>query len=204
LDVRYVRLCPATFKEFRLRPKASKELEMRALVVYESMYGNTHAVAEGIADGLRPKGEVRLVAVGEATDELVSWADLVVVGGPTHVHGMTKPSSRKGAHDAAARPDSAVQLDDAADGPGIREWLAGLGAVSGKAGAAFDTRVSGPAFITGRASSGIANGLSGHGFSLVAKPQSFLVDRHNRLVAGEAERATRWARGLPLPVAATV
>ena len=64
---------------------------MHTLVVYESMFGNTHKIADGIAAGLRPTGEVRVVPVHEATDELVAWADLVVVGGPTHIHGMTRP-----------------------------------------------------------------------------------------------------------------
>jgi len=54
---------------------------MRALVVYESMYGNTHVVASNIADGLRADYEVTLVPVAEATPALVAGADLLVVGG---------------------------------------------------------------------------------------------------------------------------
>jgi menaquinone-dependent protoporphyrinogen IX oxidase len=45
---------------------------MRALVVYESMYGNTHVVASNIADGLRTTHEVTLVPVSEATPEIVA------------------------------------------------------------------------------------------------------------------------------------
>ena len=37
---------------------------MRALIVYESMYGNTHEIADKIAEGLRPHGEVHVVPVG--------------------------------------------------------------------------------------------------------------------------------------------
>ena len=40
---------------------------MRALVVYESMYGNTRVVANRIADGLRATHEVTVVPVGEVT-----------------------------------------------------------------------------------------------------------------------------------------
>jgi flavodoxin len=66
---------------------------MRALVVYESMYGNTHVVASNIADGLRATHEVTLVPVADATADLVAEADLLVVGAPTHVHGLsTAPS----------------------------------------------------------------------------------------------------------------
>ena len=49
---------------------------MRALVVYESMYGNTHVVAGNIADGLRATYEVTLVPVAEVTAELVAGTDL--------------------------------------------------------------------------------------------------------------------------------
>ena len=38
---------------------------MRALVVYESMYGNTRAVAGDIADGLRADYEVTVLPVAE-------------------------------------------------------------------------------------------------------------------------------------------
>ena len=60
---------------------------MRALVVYESMYGNTHVVASNIADGLRATYEVTLVPVAEATAELVAGAGLLVAGAPTHITG---------------------------------------------------------------------------------------------------------------------
>ena len=40
---------------------------MRAVVVYESMYGNIHVVAGNIADGLRAAYEVTLVPVAKAS-----------------------------------------------------------------------------------------------------------------------------------------
>jgi menaquinone-dependent protoporphyrinogen IX oxidase len=169
---------------------------MRTLIAYESMFGHTHAIAEGIAAGLRPHGEVRVVPVAEATEDLVAWADLVVVGGPTHVHGMARETTRKNAAAVAAKPDSTLRLDPDAEGPGVREWLASLNVVRQKRAAAFDTRVDGPALLTGRASGGIANGLQKQGFSLVADPESFLVDRKTELVEGELERATRWGATL--------
>jgi hypothetical protein len=173
---------------------------MNTLVVYESMYGNTHAIATAIAEGIRPSGHVRVIPVGDATAELVASADLVVVGGPTHARGMSTAGSRKSAVTDAAKPDdrSQVTLDPAATGSGVREWLETLGlqAGSGKRAAAFDTRAQGPALLTGRASSGIARGLRDMGFQLVAEPESFLVDMHQRLVAGEEERATKWGASL--------
>ena len=47
---------------------------MRALVVYESMYGNTHVVASNVADGLRYDYEVTLVPVAKASAELAEHA----------------------------------------------------------------------------------------------------------------------------------
>ncbi len=65
---------------------------MRALVVYESMYGNTHTIADSIADGLRATHEVAVVTAAEATGQLVAEADLLIVGGPTHMYGPAAPS----------------------------------------------------------------------------------------------------------------
>ena len=101
---------------------------MRALVVYESMYGNTHVVASNVADGLRATHEVTLVPVAEATADLVAGADLLVVGGPTHMHGLSSPATRRMAAQAAAKPASGLSLDPDACGPGLRDWLKGIGA----------------------------------------------------------------------------
>jgi len=49
-----------------------------------------------------------------------------------------------------------------------------------------------PAMVTGRASKAIATSLERHGLSMVLPAQSFLVDRKNHLVTGEAERAHEW------------
>src|SRR5215469_3050467 len=101
---------------------------MRALVVYESMYGNTHAVAINIAAGLRTTHEVTLVPVARATRELVATADLLVAGGPTHMHGMSSAASRRMAAETAHKEGSGLTMDPAADGPGMRDWLSGLSA----------------------------------------------------------------------------
>jgi menaquinone-dependent protoporphyrinogen IX oxidase len=70
---------------------------MRALIVYESMYGNTHWIAEAIARVLRSAYAVQVVAVGGARYEHVGRYDLIVVGGPTHAHGMSRPDTREAA-----------------------------------------------------------------------------------------------------------
>ena len=176
---------------------------MHTLVVYESMYGNTHTVADAIAQGLQSASDVRVIPVGDATDALVTWADVVIVGGPTHIHGMTRATSRKNAAERAESPDGLLTMDPSADGPGVRDWLESLGKVHDKRAAAFDTRVTGPAFLTGAASGGIAAKLRGRGFKVIAKPESFLVDKSSHLVDGEVERAASWGAGLAAELAPT-
>jgi hypothetical protein len=80
----------------------------------------------------------------------------VVVGGPTHVHGISRASTRKAAaRPQTSRPASPLNLEPDAAGPGLREWFASLGHYPVKA-AAFDTRMNAPAALTGRASKGVA------------------------------------------------
>jgi hypothetical protein len=167
---------------------------MRALVVYESMYGNTHLVADAIASGLFDVGEVTVVPLAQATTGMLQVADIVIVGGPTHVHGMSREVTRKSAVDALQKSPE-LELDRDAPGVGIREWLASLPAFSGRA-AAFDTRIQGPALVTGRAAKGIARELRKHGFTLVAPAESFLVTKQNVLVDGEEARAEAWGARL--------
>lgn len=168
---------------------------MRAVVVYESMYGNTHVVAVAIAQGLALPGGVVVVPVDRAARAMLEGADLVVVGGPTHAHGMSRESTRKAAVEAAHKPGSELHLDPDAAGAGLRDWFDSLGNVH-TAAAAFDTRINGPAAFTGRAAKGIAKMLRGHEFVLAGEPESFLVDKAGHLLAGEEDRARAWGAQL--------
>jgi hypothetical protein len=67
---------------------------VKTVVAYESMYGNTRAVAEAIADGLKPLGKVQVVSVHNGGEAVADDADLLVVGGPTHMHGISTSMSR--------------------------------------------------------------------------------------------------------------
>ena len=53
---------------------------MKAVVLYESVYGNTAEVARAIADGLAPVGEVKLARFGELPQSAAEEADLIVLG----------------------------------------------------------------------------------------------------------------------------
>ena len=176
---------------------------MRAVVVYESMFGNTRQIADAIGTGLVDGNVVSVIPVAEAGLDQIKDADLVVVGGPTHAHGMTRTMTRQGAAKMAEQTDSGVRLEPDALAEGLREWLDGLGKskVYGKA-AAFDTRMPGPAALTGRASKGISRALRHHGYELVAEPESFIVTKENTLEPGEEDRARLWGTRLGESLAA--
>lgn len=168
---------------------------MRALVVYESMYGNTHRIADAIGEGLAEVYQVDVVPVEHAGPRLVEAADLVVVGGPTHAHSLSRAGTRASALTEARKAGSNLTLDPAAEGPGLRDWLDTLPATHARA-AAFDTRIDAPAIVTGRAGKGIARRLRQHGLRLVAQPESFLVTKQNSLEPQEPARAREWGREL--------
>jgi hypothetical protein len=177
---------------------------MHALVVFESIYGNTHILADHIADGVRAAAEVQVVPVAGARRDVLSGVDLLVVGGPTHIHGVTTAKSRQAAIATAAAAGSELTADPDAEGPGLRDWFDALDVPATTRAAAFDTRIDGPALLTGRASRGIARRLSRHGLELVAPPESFLVDRNNELLEGVAESARAWGARLVQSPSATV
>jgi hypothetical protein len=161
---------------------------MGAIVVYESMYGNTREVAEAIASGL---GDARVVPVHEAVSS-VGKADLLVVGGPTHIHGLTSKRSR-----SAAVENARGSLEpDAADEPGLRDWLAGLPRVANAQAAAFDTRAHGSPVLTGAASHGIARRLRRHGYSVLEIESFVVAGTEGPLAEGELQRAGAWGAKL--------
>lgn len=169
---------------------------MRALVIYESMFGNTRTVAEAIGEGLLASYRVDVRPAGTLSGEELHDCDLIVAGGPTHAWGMSRPRTREGAEQQAAAPEAGLQLEPGATGPGLRELFEGVTGLRADA-AAFDTRIDLPAMITGRASKKIAKVLRGSGCTVVAAPESFLVAKESTsLLEGEAARARAWGAAL--------
>ncbi len=165
---------------------------MKALVVYESMYGNTARIAEAIGQGLDEGGiETVIDQVDDVDPTTAAAVDLLVVGGPTHAHGMTRDGTR-----AQALRDGKNTYEDPTRGTGLRAWTEQLPPGGGRLAAAFDTRMHGPKALTGSAAKGIAQRLQQHGFQPAGEPGSFLVTKQSTLEQGEAERARAWGREL--------
>jgi hypothetical protein len=176
---------------------------VRAVVVYESLFGNTHKIASAVSDGLRsadPSAEVTLVDVTHADPTMVASADMLVVGAPTHMHGLSTGWSRRvgvsGEQKKAGAAAATVTVDPAAEGPGVRDFLKTLPKPSaGARAAAFDTRAA--MRLAGGAARPIARHLSHAGYHLAASPAGFIIeDTQGPLRAGEEDRARTWGADL--------
>jgi hypothetical protein len=161
---------------------------MRSLVVYESWFGNTRRIAQEIAAALAHEGQVDLVTVDEHLPSLED-VDLLVVGAPTHIHGLSSKRSREGA---------LTQGADGEPGVGVRGWIDTLpNGACGPRAAAFDTRANKPVLLVGSAARGIARRLRADGYRLAIEPQSFFVKgTPGPLEDGELERASEWGTTL--------
>lgn len=165
----------------------------RALVVYESLFGDARTIARAIADGLSAALPAEVVAAQEAPAELGADVELLVVGGPNHAFGMPRPATRESAV-------AQYGADIADPGSGLREWLTRVRpAGTGLRAAAFDTRGSGHPVLTrmDHAARTEEKLLAALGARVVAPAEHFLVaDTTGPLVEGEEERARRWGRTL--------
>jgi hypothetical protein len=187
---------------------SDKELvPMRVAIVYESLFGNTHEVAAAVAQGVReaePDARVTCLPVEDAGLEEIIGADLLVVGGPTHMLGMSTAMSRSmelraDRTELTEHPDGAapaLSAEPGAEGPGLRTWFQDLPKASpGRQAAAFDTRAN--TALPGGAGHGIAHRLRRHGYELIADPEGFLIlSTEGPLRAGEHDRARDWGAAI--------
>ncbi len=160
---------------------------MKAVVVYESLWGNTAAIARAIAEGIG--SQTRALSTGEAVGEAMAGVDLVVAGAPLigfrlPADGMRRSIERDPKH--AGRPPDLAS-------PSMRAWLAALPKGSGHA-AAFETRLK---WSPGSATGAIAKGLARLGYRRISQDRRFLVTgTYGPLAAGELERAKAWGAEL--------
>ena len=170
----------------------------RALVVYESVFGDAAKIAQAIAGGLSTRLETTVVAVADAATIISPDVRLLVVGGPTHAFGMPKEATREGAikQYGAEIADTSV---------GLHEWLDAVHLPPHLNAAAFDTRMDHPKLITklDHASKTEEKLLRGLGATLAAPAEHFVVvDAKGPLADGEEDRARRWGQALGELVAA--
>ena len=150
---------------------------MRSVVIYASRYGNTKKIAEAIAEELRPYGATQLFVAEVAPTRLPEGTELVVIGGPTETHGMTK---------ALAEVFDRMEPE----------------ALAGVVAATFDTRLRWPRWLAGSAGDGAWNKLQHAGAWMIAPAESFFVKNDAEkgaapeLEPGELERATQWAASI--------
>jgi len=163
--------------------------KIRALVAYESMFGNTERVAQAVAAGLGLEDiETTVVDVSDPSPVDVRDVDLLVVGAPTHAFSLSRPSTRTEALNQGGR-NTAVAT-------GMREWLEALPHDwTPPLAAAFDTRASKVRYLPACASRRAAHLLGQHGCRMVAPPAGFLVqDVQGPLESRQVDRAIAWAR----------
>jgi len=162
---------------------------MNALMVYESMFGNTEKVARAVADGLADGMEVEVHEVSTAPAQITDLFDLIVVGGPTHAFSLSRPSTRADAVEKGATQGSSDV--------GLREWLTQLtGRPHSELMAAFDTRVERVRKLPGSAAHKAARLARHHGFQVAGVESFYVSDTAGPLLPGELERATSWGRRL--------
>ena len=146
---------------------------MKALVVYDSTFGNTEAIAQAMALAL----DCDALQCTKISPAEVTGFDLLIVGAPTNGGHATEPMRA-----------FLKKLDKTM--------------MHGRAVATFDTRdPHGWVSIFGYAAKRMSKRLAGLGARPVAEPEGFYVtSTRGPLKEGEKERAAAWAKGLAVPV----
>ena len=158
---------------------------MNAVVVFESLWGNTAAIARAIAEGLGDGA--RALSTAEADAEAVAGADLIVAGAPLLGFSLPTDDMRKGIASNRTGPTADVSA------PSMRSWLAVLPARE-RGIAGFETRIW---WSPGSAAKTIIELAVEKGCRQVAPPEKFVVTgRYGPLKTGELERARAWGATL--------
>lgn len=162
---------------------------MRALLVYESMFGNTERLAEAVARGLGLRLEVSTANLAHDVAPDPAGFDLLVIGAPTHALSLPVPDTRR---QAAAQVDTEIEADR-----GVREFLATLPGGADRPVATFDSRHRRMRYLPGSAARAAARMLDKAGWRTLVPPQNFYVGgMTGPLLPGELDRAEDWGEQL--------
>ena len=160
---------------------------MKAVVVYESLWGNTAAIARAIAEGL---GEgARALSTAEAVGAALAEAELIVAGAPILGFRLPTEAMRQSVLTSERNAPTPPDLSH----PSMRTWLDALPHGRGRS-AAFETRIW---WSPGGATVPIADKLERAGYPRLTKARRFVVKgKYGPLRDGELERARRWGAEL--------
>ena len=153
---------------------------MKALIIYDSFFGNTEKIAQAIGETLSSSMEVEVCKVSEVKQEQLKEINLLLVGSPTRGF-MPSPAIKKFLR--------SIHSD------GLKNIKA----------AAFDTRISEDDVksrflrflmkLFGYAAEPISKKLKIKGAEIVIAPGGFCVkDTEGPSKEGELERAATWAK----------
>ncbi len=162
---------------------------MHALVVYESMFGNTEEVARAVAEGLAEQLDVELHEVSHAPAPVTDPVDLIVAGGPTHAFSLSRESTRE---EAVKQGATHGQTEF-----GLRDWLGKLDDRRHvEKVAAFDTRVATMRKLPGSAANKAVRVAHRHGYASAGSESFFVKGTEGPVLPGELDRAREWGRQL--------
>ncbi|MBT0773218.1 flavodoxin family protein [Kineosporia sp. J2-2] len=156
---------------------------MRALLVYESRFGNTESVARAVAAGLGTVVRVDIHTPASAPVVLGDDVALLVVGAPTHALGHGVPEG-----DGVDRYACAS----------VRDWLETLHP-AGIPAASFDTHAGGP--FTGRPARTVSHRLRRLGLQLRGHESFCAKGVLGPMEDGELDHAQRWGENLAASLA---
>ena len=142
---------------------AGEDEVMDAIVVYESLWGNTAEVARAVAEGLGPGA--RALRADEAGPDVVAGAELVVAGAPVFGFKLSSPrcATPSARTPARGRPGPLV--------PAAARWLEGL---PRRRWLGSRVRHAGPRPF-GKGAPEIARAARGQGLRQLAEPEGFVV-----------------------------
>ena len=153
---------------------------MRAIIVYDSFFGNTEQIARAIGSGLGSQVDVEIFRVSDVKPGELTKVELLIVGSPTRafrptvaVNGLLRKIPADGLRGVkVAAFDTGISMDDM--GSPILRLLARL---------------------FGYAAKPISERLKKKGGNVIIPPQGFFVKgTKGPLKEGELERAADWAK----------